>query len=77
MSYIQIKSTPGKRLQYARKKHGLTQEELAEALNVCRATIWKLEKDKVPLKKDYSFKYMQYFKDKVRLVMVWRRFYEK
>ena len=51
MSYIQIKSTPGKRLQYARKKHGLTQEELAEALNVCRATIWKLEKDKVPLKK--------------------------
>ena len=49
MSYIQIKSTPGKRLQYARKKRGLTQEELAEALNVCRATIWKLEKDKVPL----------------------------
>lgn len=51
MSYIQIKSTPGKRLQYARKKHDLTQEELAEALNVCRVTIWKLEKDKVPLKK--------------------------
>ena len=51
MSYIQIESTPGKRLKYARKKRGLTQEELSKKLNLCRCTIHKLETDKTPLKK--------------------------
>ena len=38
--------TLGKRLRYARRKKGYTQDSLAEAIGVSRGVIFNLEKDK-------------------------------